>query len=115
MYVVNYHERDAMEVDMAGAKGATVRWLVGKRTGALNFAMRLFEIAPGGIIPLHAHEEEHEIFVLNGRVKLIGDIDGYAKKDDIVFVPPNVQHGYDNTEGSEIFRFICVIPLLDKE
>jgi len=115
MYVVNFHEREVSDVDMAGAKKVTVRWLIGKRTGALNYAMRLFEIAPGGIIPLHNHEEEHEIFVLNGKAKLIGDLEGYAKKDDIVFVPPNEPHGYDNTEGKEIFRFVCVIPLLNKE
>jgi quercetin dioxygenase-like cupin family protein len=115
MYVVHFNEREVTEVDMAGAKNVTVRWLIGKRTGALNYAMRLFEIAPGGIIPLHDHEEEHEIFILNGKAKLLGGIEGFAKKNDVVFVPPNEPHGYDNTEGTEIFRFICVIPLLKKE
>jgi len=115
MYVVNFNERENTDVEMAGSKDINVRWLVGKRTGALNYAMRLFEIAPGGIIPLHNHEEEHEIFVLKGKAKLIGDLEGYAKKDDVVFVPPNEPHGFDNTEGTEIFRFICVIPLLNKE
>jgi quercetin dioxygenase-like cupin family protein len=115
MYVVNYKEREVIEVDMAGSKNATVRWLIGKRTGAINYAMRLFEIAPGGIIPLHSHDEEHEIFILNGKAKLLGDIEGYAKKDDVVFIPPNIPHGYDNTKGTDSFRFICVIPLLKKE
>jgi quercetin dioxygenase-like cupin family protein len=115
MYVVNYKERESTKVDMAGSKDTTVRWLISNRTGAINYAMRLFEIAPGGIVPLHNHIEEHEIFILNGKAKLLGDIEGYAKKDDVVFVPPNVPHGYDNTEGTETFRFICVIPLLNKE
>jgi quercetin dioxygenase-like cupin family protein len=115
MYIVDYHDRDVLEVDLKGAKNATVRWLVGTRTGALHYAMRLFEIAPGGIIPLHNHDEEHEIFVLNGKAKLLGDTEGYAKKDDVVFVPPNELHGYDNTDGTETFRFVCVIPLLTRE
>ncbi|MDH4213903.1 MAG: cupin domain-containing protein [Candidatus Thorarchaeota archaeon] len=115
MYVVNFNERDITNVDLPGAKNATVRWLIGTRTGALNYAMRLFEIAPGGIVPLHSHEEEHQIFVLKGKAKLIGELEGYAKKDDVVFVPPNEPHGYDNTEGTEVFRFICVIPLLNKK
>ena len=77
--------------------------------------MRIFEIAPGGIIPLHNHIEEHEIFVLNGKAKIIGDLGGIAKKDDVIFVPSNEPHGYDNTEGKDIFRFICVIPILNDE
>lgn len=115
MYVVDYHDREVLEVDLKGSKNVTVRWLIGKRTGALNYAMRLFEIAPGGLVPLHDHDEEHEIFVLNGEAKILGSNEGYAKKDDIVFVPPNQPHGYDNTDGKETFRFICVIPLLEKE
>ena len=115
MYIVNFKERDATDVDLAGSKNVAMRWLIGKRTGALTYAMRLFEIAPGGLIPLHNHEEEHQIFVLNGMAKVLGNPEGHAKKDDIVFIPPNEPHGYDNTEGTEIFSFICVIPLLDKE
>lgn len=115
MYVVNYKQREAKDVELAGAKQVTVRWLIEKQTGARTYAMRLFEIAPGGIVPLHSHPEEHEIFVLKGEVKLLGDITGVAKKDDIVYVPSNGPHGYDNTEGTDVFRFICVIPLLSNE
>ena len=78
--------------------------------------MRHFEIRPGGIIPLHSHPEEHQIFVLDGKAKVLGDVEGLtAKKDDVVFVPSEMPHGYDNTEGTKSFRFICVIPLLDQE
>lgn len=116
MYVVNYLEREQEEVSLAGAEKTTVRWLIGRRTGAKTYAMRLFEIAPGGIIPLHQHDEEHEIFVLSGRAKVLGLPDElYAKKDDAVFIPSNEEHGYDNTDGEEPFRFICVIPLLTQE
>ncbi len=116
MYAINYNEREELEVTLAGSQKTTVRWLVGRNTGAKTYAMRLFVIKPGGIIPLHQHEEEHEIFVLEGEAKMLGDDkEQIAKKDDVVFVPSNQLHGYDNTEGKESFRFICVIPLLDKE
>ncbi len=113
MYVVNYRDRELKDVEMAGAQKTTVRWLIGRNSGAKTYAMRRFEIAPGGIVPLHSHPEEHEIYVLSGEAKLIGDAQGVAKKDDIVFVPSNEPHGYDNTEGTESFCFICVIPLLN--
>lgn len=115
MYVVNYKEREKKDVEMAGSQKTTVRWLVGKQTGAKSYAMRRFEIAPGGIIPLHSHAEEHEIFVLNGEATILGNLEGTAKKDDIVFVPSKEPHGYDNREGSKPFIFICCIPLLNEE
>ena len=115
MYVINYEQRESKDVELAGSQKVTMRWLIGKQTGAKTYAMRFFDISPGGIIPLHQHPEEHEIFVLNGEAKLIGDVQGVAKKDDVVYVPSNEPHGYDNTEGSEAFRFICVIPLLNKD
>lgn len=116
MYVINFKEREETPVDFAGSENVFVRWLVGRRTGAKTYAMRHFEIKPGGIIPLHTHEEEHQIFVLQGEAKVLGGGEKLvAKKDDVVFVPSNLPHGYDNTEGTELFRFICVIPLLKKE
>ena len=84
MYVINYKEREKTPVTMPGAEKTTVRWLVGRKTGATTYAMRYFEIQPGGIVPEHAHQEEHEIFVLRGEARLIGDCDGdTAKKDDV--------------------------------
>lgn len=115
MYAINYKKRELKDVEMAGSQKVTMRWLVGRQTGAKTYAMRIFEIAPGGIIPLHTHQEEHEIFVLNGKAKIIGDLGGIAKKDDVIFVPSNEPHGYDNTKGKDIFRFICVIPILNDE
>jgi quercetin dioxygenase-like cupin family protein len=116
MFVVNFREREETPVELAGSKDVTVRWLVGKQTGARTYAMRYFEIKPGGIVPVHKHPEEHEIFVLEGEAEVLGGEEGaVAKKDDVVFVPPNLPHGYDNTNGAKSFRFICVIPLLEKE
>jgi len=116
VYVVNFKEREETPVEMANSKNVYMRWLVGRRTGAKTYAMRHFEIKPGGIIPLHTHHEEHEIFVLEGEAKVLGSEEGVvAKKDDVVFVPSDMPHGYDNTEGTKSFRFICVIPLLETE
>ena len=115
MYTINYHEREEQPVDMAGAEKMTVRWLVGKNTGAKTYAMRMFRVAPGGIIPRHTHDEEHQIFILEGEAKILGATeDSIAKKDDTVFIPSNEPHGFDNREGKTDFRFICVIPLLDQ-
>ena len=54
------------DVTMEGAAGCKVRWLVGEADAAPNFAMRQFELEPGGHTPRHFHPYEHEIFVLEG-------------------------------------------------
>ena len=88
---------------------------MGKRSGAKTYAMRMFTMEVGGIIPLHKHPEEHEIFIIEGEAKLLSEKgERIAKKDDVVFIPSNEEHGYDNREGKGPFRFICVIPLLEE-
>jgi quercetin dioxygenase-like cupin family protein len=56
-----------------GALKVKVRWLITKEIGAENFAMRLFEIEPGGYTPLHSHPWEHEVFILEGEGVVIGE------------------------------------------
>ncbi|MFX0108075.1 MAG: cupin domain-containing protein [Candidatus Hodarchaeota archaeon] len=116
MYALNFKERDEETVTLAGSTKTTVRWLIGRNTGAKTYAMRHFEVQPGGMIPLHTHPEEHQIFILQGEAKMFGtDTNQVVKKDDVVFIPSKEEHGYDNREGTEPFRFICVIPLIEKD
>lgn len=96
----------------AGAKGCTVRWLISKDHGALHYAMRLFTLQPGGIIPVHKHEDnEHEIFILEGEATLD---DGREKRPvregDVIFVEAGEEHSFVN-HARRPMRFICVIPL----
>ena len=66
MKVSHYEVVTQKPVEMEGAKGCSVRWLVGPEQDAPNFAMRQFEVAAGGHTPRHRHPYEHEVFVLEG-------------------------------------------------
>ena len=66
MQVKHYTEVPAETVEQ-GAEGVRIRWIISQADGAPNFAMRHFEIAPGGHTPHHAHDWEHEVFILTGR------------------------------------------------
>ena len=55
MKVTNTNNVEVQKVDMEGAAGCTVRWLVGEKDGAPTFAMRQFEVEPGGYTPRHHH------------------------------------------------------------
>jgi len=95
---------------MDGAKGCTVRWLVGQEDGAPNFAMRQFEVAPGGHTPKHSHPYEHEVFVLEGHgVVTEGETEHALSAGDVVFVAPNDVHQFRNT-GREPMKFLCMVP-----
>ncbi|HLU65083.1 MAG TPA: cupin domain-containing protein [Kofleriaceae bacterium] len=111
MLVKNHTTVPLTEVTIGGAVGCRVRWLI-EHGNAPTFAMREFEIAPGGRAPKHYHQYEHEVFILSGQGVVI---DGENKIErpivagDVVFIGPNEKHGFRNT-GSEPLRFLCMIP-----
>lgn len=77
---------------------------------APNFCLRRFVIKPGGWMPLHTNEVEHEQYVLRGSARIrIGDAVHEVKAGDAVYIPAGVQHDY-RAGGAEPFEFICVVP-----
>lgn len=96
---------------LKGTKGCTLQWLIAKKNGAEHYAMRLFELKPGGLIPVHSHvDSEHEIYILEGTALLDDDENKImVKKGDVIFVKPGDKHSFTNSSDKP-FRFICVIP-----
>jgi len=77
---------------------------------APNFALRRFTMQPGGGMPRHLNEVEHEQYVLRGRARVgIGDEVFEVAADDVVYIPAGVPHWYEAT-GDEAFEFLCVVP-----
>lgn len=110
MQIKKTTEVPAANVTMEGAAGCRVRWLIGEGEQAPNFAMREFEVAPGGHTPKHFHDYEHEVYVLAGRGEVVdGDQRRPLSPGDVVFVAPNDVHQFCNS-GSEPMRFLCLIP-----
>lgn len=95
----------------APASGVTIRWLIDEAVGAPNFAMRYFEIAPGGSTPLHAHAWEHEVFILSGSGVVVCDGGDEAfGPGDAIFVPHGERHCFRNT-GTEPVAMLCLVPM----
>ena len=110
MKIANLTEVDQQPVQMEGASGCHVRWLVGERDGAPNFAMRQFEVAPGGHTPHHSHPYEHEVFVLEGQgVILDGQLERPLRAGDVVYVAPGDVHQFRNN-GHAPLKFLCLVP-----
>ena len=99
----------ATEVVSAGT-GTTLQVLIGPDEGP-NFAMRRFIMEPGGGMPMHTNEVEHEQYVLRGNARVrIGDEEHNVKEGDVVFIPRGVPHSYEADQGDEPFEFLCVVP-----
>ena len=107
---VHYTDVELEIPDEEGIKDLKVRWLITKKDGAENFAMRLFELKPGGYSPLHQHDWEHEVFILEGEgiIKNKTSEESF-KKGDIFFVKPMEWHQFFNN-GNEMLKIICLIP-----
>ena len=107
---VHYTEVELEEIKEQGLKDAKVRWLVSKQDGANNFAMRLFEIKPKGYTPLHQHDWEHEVFVLEGNgITRDKTSNNPFKQGDIFFIPSMEWHQFVNT-GNKTLKFLCIKP-----
>lgn len=110
MKVNHANDVASQAVQMEGAQGCSVRWLVSESDGAPNFAMRQFEVEPGGHTPRHSHPYEHEVFVLEGEGTVFeGDQAHPLRAGDVVFVKPDEVHQFRNN-GSQPLKFLCLVP-----
>ena len=72
--------------------------------------MRLFEIEARGYTPLHLHDWEHEIFILEGEGVIVCEDEAKLfRAGDVVFIPPKEKHQFRNT-GKKLLKLLCLIP-----
>ncbi len=110
MKIKQYGDVKATLFDSDIAKGVAARVVIGKADGAENFCMRVFEVAPGGNTPKHAHDWEHEMFIHAGEGQIYGNGQWNAvKPGKVVFIPGHEEHQIKNT-GRETLVIACLIP-----
>ena len=109
----NYKDIKEEIVTKANSIKTTIRWLITREDGAQNYTTRRFEILPEGQIGIHHHPEEHHIYILEGEGLVIDAKENKiaVKPGDVLYVPPNEPHGYENN-GETAFAFLCIIPYL---
>ncbi len=110
MIVGNTSDKPNLPQSKYGTIETGMRVLVGPDEGAKIFSMRLITIDPGGLVGMHHHPYEHEIYVVRGKGKAI--VEGrsdYLEPGRWAWIPPGELHGFENT-GDEPLEFICCIP-----
>lgn len=112
--ILHSEQVPANPVETPGASRAKMRLLIGPGDEAPTFAMRQFELEPGGCTPDHEHPWEHEMYILqgSGTVKCSGE-EFPVRPGCFAFVPPNEPHQVVNT-GLMTMKFLCLIPVEQK-
>lgn len=110
MLIRNINETPMSPVQMDGVKGASMALMVGREDGAPNFALRHFKVEPGGHTPRHAHDYEHEVFVVagSGEVLLAGAY-RELKAGDVVYIPADHEHQFRAKDKG--LQFLCLVPV----
>jgi quercetin dioxygenase-like cupin family protein len=100
---------------VGAADGLRKGILVGEAEGGGNLAIRRFTLAPGGEVPRHTNEIEHEQYVLAGEyvVGVKGE-EHTVSAGDAVHVPAGAVHWYRNESDKE-GAFLCAVPAGDDE
>ncbi|HLW58925.1 MAG TPA: cupin domain-containing protein [bacterium] len=93
-----------------GMPGVRIHWVIDKTRGAENFAMRVFEVAPGASTPYHHHWYEQEMYFLEGEgVAVSPQGEQLLTPGNVLWVQPEEPHAIRNT-GSVPMKFICCVP-----
>lgn len=112
MLIKKINDVPAQDVNMEGAKDVKVRVLLGPKDNAPTFAMRLFELAPGGHTPFHTHPYEHEVIVLEGDVVAVTETgENPVSQGNVLLVVPDEKHQFQNRSDTKIAKMICLIPV----
>jgi len=112
MIIKNINDVPLQDVNMDGAKDVKVRVLFGPADNAPTFAMRVFELAPGGHTPWHDHAFEHEAMLLDGDIAVVSeDGDTPLNPGDVLLMPPGEKHQFKNRSGTKGARFMCLVPI----
>jgi quercetin dioxygenase-like cupin family protein len=95
------------------AEGLRKGVLVGEGDGAPNLAIRRFTLEPGGSVPRHTNEVEHEQHVLAGTYTVGIEGEEYTvEPGDSLHIPAGAVHWYEN-DGEAEAAFLCAVPTGD--
>jgi quercetin dioxygenase-like cupin family protein len=107
MYIKSVDKVEEIEMNVKGARGVRVKYLLHEGVGAKKFQLRLFSIDAGGYTPLEKHKHEHEVFILHGKGLVQGgDTETIVKEGNVIFISSWEEHQFRNV-GEEKLQFLC--------
>jgi quercetin dioxygenase-like cupin family protein len=109
VYIVNLDQKMQFQaLSNEGAEKVKVKYLVNKPAGAQNFYLTYYSVEKGGHTPLDNHVNEHEVFIMRGKGRVVGaDEQHELAPGDTIYIKSNEVHQLVNT-GDEPLEFLCV-------
>ena len=107
MYTTSVDKVEEIEMNVKGAHGVRVKYLLHEGVGAKRLQLRLFSIDVGGYTSLEKHHHEHEVLILQGKALVRGgDTETIVKEGDVIFISSWEEHQFRNM-GKEKLKFLC--------
>jgi putative monooxygenase len=90
--------------------------LVNARTGSQKTLSGITEFAPGGGVPLHFHNCEETVIVLEGvaRAEIDGTEHGVGPHDT-VWIPAGIHHRFVNASADQVMRIYWTYASIDAD
>jgi quercetin dioxygenase-like cupin family protein len=108
MTIIRHSEQKVWKLDRI-----THRNIVTAETGARQMEVWEQFMPVGGYTPLHYHEVEEVILVLEGKLTAtIGEESSEVEANTTLFIPPKVVHGFRNN-SRKIARLIAFFPAIN--
>ncbi len=105
MNIRNYRKIEAEQQE----PGITLRWLISELEETPGVALKLYELAPGVVGPIHTHVWEDEVFVLRGRGAVVGPEGEVAiGEGDVLYIPPRERHQFVNKGDTDLCLLMAV-------
>lgn len=87
-------------------KGVTSQPLIMAERGSASLTMGISTFEPNAVIPLHTHNVEEAITILEGEaIAIIDGLEYPVRPYDTTFVPPGTPHHFRNDSGQQM-RFL---------
>jgi len=105
-------EADLPKISRSG--GASTTQMVTPRCGANSFLNGFTDIPPGASIPLHYHNCEESVLIVNGTATV--EVDGEyftAWAGDVTWLPENLPHRFINRSETEPLRIFWTYAAVD--
>ena len=94
--------------------GARTIPLVTRKVGATSFINGITIFDPGAGVPLHCHNCEESVVVLEGHAIIeIDGVEHQAGPDDTTFLPANIPHRFRNASQTERMRILWIYASVD--
>lgn len=94
--------------------GARTIPLVNRASGTTSFINGITIFEPGAAIPVHSHNCEESVMLLEGNA--IAEIDGKQhslKPQDTTFIPANLPHRFINSSDAEPMKILWIYASVD--